>query len=125
MNLLPGRVNSKRASGAKLLFYDLRSEGCKLQVMADGRWVAGAQGRGAQGVTECGGGQLLQLLLCIAWQTQPPAVGQALGEGEWKQRCGPQALGECPVVQTGTTTAQGYCCLMLAGLQVQPEWLPP
>lgn len=32
-----GRVNSKRASGSKLLFYDLRAEGCKLQVMADAR----------------------------------------------------------------------------------------
>lgn len=32
-----GRVNTKRASGSKLLFYDLRAEGCKLQVMADAR----------------------------------------------------------------------------------------
>jgi aspartyl-tRNA synthetase len=32
-----GRINSKRASGSKLLFYDLRGEGCKLQVMADAR----------------------------------------------------------------------------------------
>ena len=38
--LLPchtGRVNSKRASGSKLIFYDLRGEGTKLQVMADAR----------------------------------------------------------------------------------------
>jgi len=34
---LAGRVNSKRASGSKLLFYDLRAEGCKVQVMADAR----------------------------------------------------------------------------------------
>jgi lysyl-tRNA synthetase class 2 len=36
--LYAGRVNSKRASGSKLLFYDLRAEGCKLQVMADARY---------------------------------------------------------------------------------------
>ncbi|KAF8072993.1 Kars1 [Scenedesmus sp. PABB004] len=34
---LAGRINSKRASGSKLLFYDLRADGCKLQVMADAR----------------------------------------------------------------------------------------
>jgi lysyl-tRNA synthetase class 2 len=33
----PGRINSKRASGAKLVFYDLRSEGKKVQIMADAR----------------------------------------------------------------------------------------
>uniref|UniRef100_A0A669BZW8 Lysine--tRNA ligase n=1 Tax=Oreochromis niloticus TaxID=8128 RepID=A0A669BZW8_ORENI len=32
-----GRVHAKRASGAKLLFYDLRGEGVKLQVMANSR----------------------------------------------------------------------------------------
>jgi hypothetical protein len=32
-------VNSKRASGSKLIFYDLRGEGAKLQVMADARCV--------------------------------------------------------------------------------------
>ncbi|XP_048861713.1 lysine--tRNA ligase isoform X1 [Brienomyrus brachyistius] len=32
-----GRVHAKRASGAKLLFYDLRGEGKKLQVMANSR----------------------------------------------------------------------------------------
>ncbi|CAG9466605.1 unnamed protein product [Pedinophyceae sp. YPF-701] len=32
---LAGRVSSKRASGSKLIFYDLRGEGAKLQVMAD------------------------------------------------------------------------------------------
>eukprot|EP00879_Flechtneria_rotunda_P025430 GHRR01027026.1.p1 GENE.GHRR01027026.1~~GHRR01027026.1.p1 ORF type:complete len:510 (+),score=160.54 GHRR01027026.1:307-1836(+) len=32
-----GRIFSKRASGAKLLFYDLRADGCKLQIMADAR----------------------------------------------------------------------------------------
>jgi hypothetical protein len=30
-------VNTKRASGSKLIFYDLRGEGAKLQVMADAR----------------------------------------------------------------------------------------
>ncbi|XP_028970394.1 lysine--tRNA ligase isoform X1 [Esox lucius] len=32
-----GRVHAKRASGAKLIFYDLRGEGVKLQVMATNR----------------------------------------------------------------------------------------
>jgi len=34
---LGGRVLSKRASGAKLLFYDLRADGQKLQLMCDAR----------------------------------------------------------------------------------------
>lgn len=34
----PGRVHAKRASGAKLIFYDLRGEGVKLQVMANSRY---------------------------------------------------------------------------------------
>ena len=34
---LAGRIYSKRASGAKLLFYDLKAEGDKVQVMADAR----------------------------------------------------------------------------------------
>uniref|UniRef100_V9KKX9 Lysine--tRNA ligase n=1 Tax=Callorhinchus milii TaxID=7868 RepID=V9KKX9_CALMI len=32
-----GRVHAKRASGAKLIFYDLRGEGVKLQVMANSK----------------------------------------------------------------------------------------
>ncbi|XP_006010961.1 lysine--tRNA ligase isoform X2 [Latimeria chalumnae] len=32
-----GRIHAKRASGAKLIFYDLRGEGMKLQVMANSR----------------------------------------------------------------------------------------
>ncbi|KAM7424146.1 hypothetical protein PAMA_000476 [Pampus argenteus] len=32
-----GRIHAKRASGAKLLFYDMRGEGVKLQVMANSR----------------------------------------------------------------------------------------
>lgn len=32
-----GRIYSKRASGAKLLFYDLKAEGAKVQIMADAR----------------------------------------------------------------------------------------
>lgn len=35
---MAGRVHAKRASGAKLLFYDLRGEGAKLQVMANSRY---------------------------------------------------------------------------------------
>lgn len=38
VNLL-GRVFAKRESGAHLIFYDLRGEGLKLQVMADARLV--------------------------------------------------------------------------------------
>ena len=38
MNSL-GRVFAKRESGAQLIFYDLRGEGLKLQVMADARLV--------------------------------------------------------------------------------------
>jgi len=34
---LAGRLSSKRASGAKLLFYDLNGEGKKVQIMADAR----------------------------------------------------------------------------------------
>lgn len=36
-SLTPGRVHAKRLSGAKLIFYDLRGEGVKIQVMADAR----------------------------------------------------------------------------------------
>lgn len=32
-----GRIYAKRASGSKLIFYDLRGEGVKIQVMADAR----------------------------------------------------------------------------------------
>ncbi|XP_072179703.1 lysine--tRNA ligase-like [Diadema setosum] len=35
---LSGRVHAKRASGAKLIFYDLRGEGLKLQVMSNARY---------------------------------------------------------------------------------------
>ncbi|MEW5303312.1 MAG: hypothetical protein WDW38_001634 [Sanguina aurantia] len=34
---LAGRISSKRASGIKLLFYDLNADGMKVQVMADAR----------------------------------------------------------------------------------------
>ncbi|XP_055504949.1 lysine--tRNA ligase isoform X2 [Leucoraja erinacea] len=34
---LAGRIHAKRASGAKLIFYDLRGEGVKLQVMANSK----------------------------------------------------------------------------------------
>ena len=34
---LAGRIMSKRSSGAKLNFYDLHSDGAKVQVMADAR----------------------------------------------------------------------------------------
>ena len=32
-----GRIMHKRSSGAKLVFYDLHGDGCKVQVMADAR----------------------------------------------------------------------------------------
>ena len=38
---LAGRIHAKRESSAKLIFYDLRGEGVKLQIMADARWVGG------------------------------------------------------------------------------------
>lgn len=34
---LAGRIHAKRESSSKLIFYDLRGEGVKLQVMADAR----------------------------------------------------------------------------------------
>ena len=34
-----GRIRAKRASGGKLIFYDLRGEGVKLQVMANSRYI--------------------------------------------------------------------------------------
>jgi len=36
---LAGRVHAKREAGAKLIFYDLRGEGKKLQVMANAKYV--------------------------------------------------------------------------------------
>ena len=36
---MAGRVHAKRESGGKLIFYDLRGEGVKIQVMADARYV--------------------------------------------------------------------------------------
>ena len=39
--MLPGRIHAKRESGAKLIFYDLRGESVKIQVMADSRLAAG------------------------------------------------------------------------------------
>lgn len=35
--LYTGRIHAKRLSGAKLIFYDLRGEGVKIQVMADAK----------------------------------------------------------------------------------------
>ena len=32
-----GRIHAKRESGTKLIFYDLRGEGQKIQIMADAR----------------------------------------------------------------------------------------
>ena len=37
--LLSGRIHAKREASAKLIFYDLRGEGVKIQVMADARLV--------------------------------------------------------------------------------------
>lgn len=36
---LAGRIHAKREASSKLIFYDLRGEGVKLQVMADARCV--------------------------------------------------------------------------------------
>jgi len=36
---LTGRVHARRESGAKLIFYDLRAEGKKIQVMANAKYV--------------------------------------------------------------------------------------
>jgi len=36
---LTGRVHAKREAGAKLIFYDLRGEGKKIQVMANAKYV--------------------------------------------------------------------------------------
>lgn len=41
---LPGRVERKAASGAKLVFIDLRSAGSKVQVMCDARCARGLMG---------------------------------------------------------------------------------
>lgn len=35
--LPPGRIYSKRSSGSKLVFYDLKGDGSKIQIMADAR----------------------------------------------------------------------------------------
>lgn len=35
---IAGRVYNKRASGAKLVFYDVQSDGVRIQVMADARY---------------------------------------------------------------------------------------
>lgn len=37
IDLFSGRVHAKRVSGAKLLFYDLRGEDTKIQVMANAK----------------------------------------------------------------------------------------
>lgn len=34
-----GRIHAKRLSGPKLIFYDLRGEGVKIQIMADQRYI--------------------------------------------------------------------------------------
>lgn len=36
---LAGRIHAKRESSSKLIFYDLRGEGVKLQIMANARCV--------------------------------------------------------------------------------------
>lgn len=40
---MAGRVHAIRESGAKLIFYDLRGEGVKLQVMANARSYGGGE----------------------------------------------------------------------------------
>lgn len=77
-----GRIHAKRASGGKLIFYDLRGEGVKLQVMANSRfveipgyrpyilsWPEAAQlGRGCRG-------------LCSHWCLQVKKERDMLGSG--------------------------------------------
>lgn len=41
---LTGRVYARRESGAKLIFYDLRAEGKKIQVMANAKYVKNTSG---------------------------------------------------------------------------------
>jgi len=36
-----GRVYARREAGAKLIFYDLRAESVKIQVMANAKYVTG------------------------------------------------------------------------------------
>ena len=36
---IAGRVYEKRASGSKLVFYDVQSDGARIQVMADARYL--------------------------------------------------------------------------------------
>ena len=36
-----GRIHAKRESGTKLIFYDLRGEGTKIQIFADARLLWG------------------------------------------------------------------------------------
>jgi len=36
---LTGRVHAKRQAGTKLIFYDLRGEGKKIQIMANAKYV--------------------------------------------------------------------------------------
>jgi len=42
---LTGRVHAKREAGAKLIFYDLRAEGKKIQVMANAKYVTSMANR--------------------------------------------------------------------------------
>ena len=39
LTVTTGRVHAKREAGAKLIFYDLRGESKKLQVMANAKYV--------------------------------------------------------------------------------------
>ena len=53
LSVTAGRIYSKRASGAKLLFYDLKAEGAKVQIMADARcggWGLAGENRTPSGV---------------------------------------------------------------------------
>ena len=64
-----GRLHAKRASGGKLIFYDLRGEGVKLQVMANSRYIDIVRDPGSQPrVTE---GRLKTQLV---WSSFPIAV---------------------------------------------------
>ena len=42
-NFCKGRIHSKRASGKKLIFYDLRAEAVKIQIMANDKYYKSSE----------------------------------------------------------------------------------
>ena len=69
LSVTAGRIYSKRASGAKLLFYDLKAEGAKVQIMADARcggWGLAGENRTPSGVQRGGGRTVYTVGYCTA-----------------------------------------------------------